>query len=118
MREQRGHLSAEELRELNEFTVEDERVPSPEQIESNDTIVLPEIQTMTGYIRQHEPFAFSPGECRGSHTFVISPKEMLDEYVRNEEFRKIIDTGRYIYGKDSLFECENNRGAIFVQYTE
>ena len=36
MREQRGHLSAEELRELNEFTVEDERVPSPEQIESND----------------------------------------------------------------------------------
>ena len=44
-----------------------------------------------------EPFAFSPGECRGSHTFVISPKEMLDEYVRNEEFRKIIDTGRYIY---------------------
>ena len=53
MREQRGHLSAEELRELNEFTVEDERVPSPEQIESNDTIVLPEIQTMTGYIRQH-----------------------------------------------------------------
>ena len=32
MREQRGHLSAEELRELNEFTVEDERVPSPEQI--------------------------------------------------------------------------------------
>ena len=53
MREQRGHLSAEELRELNEFTVEDERVPSPEQIESNNTLVLPEIQTMTGYIRQH-----------------------------------------------------------------
>ena len=53
MREQRGHLSAEEPRELNEFTVEDERAPSPEQIESNDTIVLPEIQTMTGYIRQH-----------------------------------------------------------------
>ena len=36
MREQRGHLSAEELRELNEFTVEDERAPSPEQIESDD----------------------------------------------------------------------------------
>ena len=28
---------------------------------------------------------------------MISPKEMLDEYVRNEAFRERIDTGRYIY---------------------
>ena len=44
-----------------------------------------------------EPFAFDAGACRGSQTFVISPKEMLDEYLRNEAFRRIIDTGRYIY---------------------
>ena len=43
------------------------------------------------------PFAFSLDECRGNQTFVITPKEMLDEYVRNEDFRAIIDTGRYIY---------------------
>lgn len=44
-----------------------------------------------------EPFAFDAGACRGSQTFVISPKEMLEEYLRNEAFRRIIDTGRYIY---------------------
>ena len=43
------------------------------------------------------PFAFSLSECRGGQTFVISPKEMLEEYVRNEAFRARIDTGRYIY---------------------
>ena len=43
------------------------------------------------------PFAFELGECHGSQTFVISPKEVADEYVRNEVFRKLIDTGRYIY---------------------
>lgn len=43
------------------------------------------------------PFAFDLSECHGSQTFVISPKEMLDEYVRNEIFRNLIDTGRYIY---------------------
>lgn len=43
------------------------------------------------------PFAFDIGECHGSQTFVISPKEMLDEYVRNEAFRELIDTSRYIY---------------------
>ena len=43
------------------------------------------------------PFAFELGECHGSQTFVISPKEVADEYVRNEAFRKLIDTGRYIY---------------------
>ena len=40
------------------------------------------------------PFAFSLSECRGGQTFVISPKEMLDEYVHNEAFRERIDTGR------------------------
>ena len=44
-----------------------------------------------------QPFAFDLGECHGSQTFVISPKEMLEEYLRNEQFREIIDTGRYIY---------------------
>jgi len=43
------------------------------------------------------PFAFALSECHGSQTFVISPKEMTDEYVRNEVFRELIDTGRYIY---------------------
>ena len=43
------------------------------------------------------PFAFELGECHGSQTFVISPKEVADEYVRNEVFRELIDTGRYIY---------------------
>lgn len=43
------------------------------------------------------PFAFELGECHGNQTFVISPKEVADEYVRNEVFRKLIDTGRYIY---------------------
>lgn len=43
------------------------------------------------------PFAFELGECHGSQTFVISPKEVADEYVRNEAFRKLIDTGRYIH---------------------
>lgn len=43
------------------------------------------------------PFAFDLSECHGSQTFVISPKEMLDEYVRNDVFRALIDTGRYIY---------------------
>lgn len=37
-----------------------------------------------GYI---EPFAFSADTCRGSRTFVISPKETLEEYVRNQAFR-------------------------------
>jgi len=43
------------------------------------------------------PFAFDLSECHGSQTFVITPKEMLDEYVRNEGFRELISTGRYIY---------------------
>ena len=47
-----------------------------------------------GYI---EPFAFALCECHGSQTFVISPKEMLETYVRDEAFRELIDTGRYVY---------------------
>ena len=58
MYKQQGSLPTEETRkhgrhDLNEFTVEDECVPSPEHISRNEEIVLPEIQTMTGYIRQH-----------------------------------------------------------------
>ena len=58
MGEVRDPFTAEELYELrredlNEFTSEDERMPSPKDVRAEETIVLPEIQTMTGYIRQH-----------------------------------------------------------------
>ena len=58
MGESRDPFTAEELYELrredlNEFTSEDERMPSPKDVRAEETIVLPEIQTMTGYIRQH-----------------------------------------------------------------
>ena len=43
------------------------------------------------------PFAFSIGECRGAQTFVVTPKDLLDVYLRDESFRDVIDTGRYIY---------------------
>ena len=43
-----------------------------------------------GYIT---PFAFRLNECRGRQTFVISPKEMLEEYVRNEAFRARMGAG-------------------------
>lgn len=52
-----------------------------------------------------QPFAFDLGECHGSQTFVITPKEMLEEYLRNEQFREIIDTGRYIYADGHI--CRN-----------
>ena len=57
MGEVRDPFTAEELYELrredlNEFTSEDERMPSPKDVRAEETIVLPEIQT-TGYIRQH-----------------------------------------------------------------
>ena len=35
------------------FTVLDETIPSPAWIQKTETIELPEIQTMTGYIRRH-----------------------------------------------------------------
>ena len=60
-----------------------------------------------------EPFAFDAGACRGSQTFVISPKEMLDEYLRNETFRRIIDTGRYIYADGHI--CINDPEYITPQ---
>ena len=56
-----------------------------------------------GYI---EPFATDPGACRGNQNFVISPKELLEEYVRNETFRRLIDTGRYIYADGHI--CLND----------
>lgn len=43
------------------------------------------------------PFGFSREECRSPQTFVITPTEMLEEYVRNEKFRELLDSGRYIY---------------------
>ena len=60
-----------------------------------------------------EPFAFEAGMCRGSQTFVISPKEMLEEYVRNKAFRKIIDTGRYIYADGHI--CINDPEYVVLQ---
>ena len=59
------------------------------------------------------PFAFELGECHGSQTFVISPKEMLDEYVRNEVFRSLIDTGRYIYADGHV--CLNDPQYVVEQ---
>ena len=56
-----------------------------------------------GYI---EPFATDPGACRGNQNFAISPKELLEEYVRNETFRRLIDTGRYIYADGHI--CLND----------
>ena len=39
--------------ESNLFTVMDEHIPSPPGIEAEDVLVLPEIQSMTDYIRLH-----------------------------------------------------------------
>lgn len=52
------------------------------------------------------PFAFALGECHGSQNFVISPKEMLEEYVRNESFRELIGSGGYIYADGHI--CLND----------
>ena len=41
------------LKEQNCFTVIDESIPSPREIQSEDTIVLPEIVSMTDYIHRH-----------------------------------------------------------------
>ena len=35
------------------FSIEDGNPPLPSEIESTETVVLPEIQTMTEYIRRH-----------------------------------------------------------------
>ncbi len=41
------------VEELNLFTAEDENMPSPELVQAEETIILPEIQSMPAYIRQH-----------------------------------------------------------------
>ena len=41
------------LKDQNCFTVIDESIPSPREIQSEETIVLPEIVSMTDYIRRH-----------------------------------------------------------------
>lgn len=63
-----------------------------------------------GYI---EPFAFSTDECRGNQTFVISPKEVLEEYVRNEAFQDLLDTGRYIYADGHI--CVNDPAYVALR---
>lgn len=63
-----------------------------------------------GYI---VPFAFDLRECHGSQNFVITPKEMLEEYLRNESFRKLIDTGRYVYVDGHI--CLNSPEYVVLQ---
>ncbi len=41
------------VEELNFFTAVDESMPSPEEVQVEETIILPEIQSMPAYIRQH-----------------------------------------------------------------
>lgn len=60
-----------------------------------------------------EPFAFSADACRGSRTFVISPKEALEEYVRNDAFRKLLDTGRYVYADGHI--CVNDPAYVVLR---
>lgn len=62
-----------------------------------------------GYI---EPFAFSADTCRGSRTFVISPKETLEEYVRNQAFRELLDTGHYVYADGHI--CVNDPAYVVL----
>lgn len=78
MGEVRDSFTAEELYELrredlNEFTSEDERMPSPKDVRAEETIVLPEIQTMTGYIRQHYASVLGAGGFQISEGLRISP---------------------------------------------
>ena len=63
-----------------------------------------------GYI---VPFAFDLRECHGSQNFVITPKEMLEEYLRNESFRKLIYTGRYVYVDGHI--CLNSPEYVVLQ---
>ena len=63
-----------------------------------------------GYI---EPFAFSTSACRGNRTFVISPKEVLEEYVRNEAFRDLLDTRRYVYADGHI--CVNDPAYVVLR---
>ena len=60
-----------------------------------------------------EPFAFSTDECRGNRTFVIRPKEVLEEYVRNEAFRELLDTGRYVYADGHI--CVNDPAYVVLR---
>lgn len=72
-----------------------------------------------GYI---VPFTFDMNECRRSQTFVITPKEMIVEYVRNEKFRAIIDTGRYIYVdghicvNDEKYVCKSGEDLLLTRW--
>lgn len=72
-----------------------------------------------GYI---VPFTFDMNECRRSQTFVITPKEMIEEYVRNEKFRAIIDTGRYIYVdghicvNDEKYVCKSGENLLLTRW--
>ena len=60
-----------------------------------------------------EPFVFSADTCRGSRTFVISPKETLEEYVRNQAFRELLDTGHYVYADGHI--CVNDPAYVVLR---
>lgn len=60
-----------------------------------------------------EPFVFSADTCRGSRTFVISPKETLEEYVRNQAFRELLDMGHYVYADGHI--CVNDPAYVVLR---
>ena len=44
-----------------------------------------------------EPFAFERSRGNGNYTFVLSHRELFDEYCSNPDFRKRLDSGRYVF---------------------
>ena len=44
-----------------------------------------------------EPFAFERSRGNGNYTFVLSRRELFDEYCSNPDFRKLLDSGRYVF---------------------
>ena len=44
-----------------------------------------------------EPFAFERSRGNGNYTFVLSHRELFDEYCSNPDFRKLLDSGRYVF---------------------
>ena len=63
-----------------------------------------------GYI---EPFATDPGACRGNQNFVISPKELLEEYDVSYIF--VGSKEREKYGDALNEEVLNSLGEVVFQ---
>ncbi len=60
------------------------------------------------------PFAFSPENGGGNYTFVATRENIFDEYCASEDFRKMIDSGKYIFTDGHL--CVNDER--YVHRTE